>query len=253
MKITIFTSNSSRHINLVNQISALGHKCYAIIEKKKEYNYKKKSLKKKYFFKVFRSEKKIFKNIKFNKKIKFLFIKWGKLSSLKKNTLREFLNSDIYIVFGSSYIKGWLINHLIKKKAINIHMGISPFYRGAACNFWALYDNNVHLVGATIHYLSKSIDSGKILFHVLPSKRYRNDFDFTMGSVLSAHKALISMIKNKKIFKFKPFYQKKNKEIRYSKIKDFNKAIKKNYFNNKKKFKLPKYEKKIYVHPYFDK
>ena len=253
MKITIFTSDNLRHINLVNQISKLGHECYAIIEKKGADNFQNKSLKKKYFLKVLKAEKKIFKKIKINKKINCLFIKWGKLKSLKRNILKQFLSSDLFIIFGSSYIKGWLCNYLIKKKAINIHMGISPFYRGAGCNFWAVYDNNIHLVGATIHYLSKDIDNGKILFHVLPSKKYINDFDFTMGSVLSAQKALISSIKSKKIFKFHPFTQNKKKEIRYSKIKDFNNTVIKNYFKNKRKFKVPNYNIKNYIHPYFDR
>ena len=45
-------------------------------------------------------------------------------------------------------------------------MGISPYYRGTDCNFWALYDGNPHLVGATIHYLSEGLDSGDIAYHV---------------------------------------------------------------------------------------
>ena len=55
----------------------------------------------------------------------------------------------------------------IKNKTLNIHMGISPYYRGTDCNFWALYDNNPHLVGATIHLLSKGLDSGAMLYHAL--------------------------------------------------------------------------------------
>ena len=51
-----------------------------------------------------------------------------------------------------------LINFLIKKKTINIHMGISPYYRGSDCNFWAMYDNNLHLVGGTVHLISKGLD-----------------------------------------------------------------------------------------------
>jgi len=43
-------------------------------------------------------------------------------------------------------------------------MGISPYYRGNDCNFWALNDNNPHLVGSTIHLLSKGLDNG---FHVV--------------------------------------------------------------------------------------
>ena len=46
-------------------------------------------------------------------------------------------------------------------------MGISPYYRGTDCNFWAMYDNNPHLVGSTIHLLTKGLDSGPILYHAL--------------------------------------------------------------------------------------
>jgi hypothetical protein len=255
MKITIFTSNSSRHINLINKILSLGHECFAVIENKKiSKTLKKNSLKEKYFKKVIKSEKKIFNNTQLLKKnLSLLNISWGKINFINKKKLKGFLNSDLYIVFGASYIKGWLINHLIQKKAINLHIGLSPYYRGAACNFWAVYDNNPHLVGATIHYLSKAIDSGKILFHVLPSKKYKNDFDFTMGSVLSAQKALISKIRNKTIFNMRSSYHNKKEEIRYSKIKDFNNLIIKDYLKRNKKFLLPNYDKKIYINPYFDK
>ena len=92
---------------------------------------------------------------------------FGDLNKCKINSLSDFLNSDIYVVFGSSYIKGDLIDFLVKKKTINIHAGISPYYRGTDCNFWALYDNNPHLVGTTIHLLSKGLDSGPILYHAL--------------------------------------------------------------------------------------
>ena len=58
-----------------------------------------------------------------------------------------------------------MADFLLKKKAINIHMGISPYYRGADCNFWAIYDKNPSLVGATIQLLSKKLDYGLILYH----------------------------------------------------------------------------------------
>jgi methionyl-tRNA formyltransferase len=253
MKITIFTSNSIRHHSLINRISKLGHKCFAVIEKNKLSNGSNKSiLNKRYFKEVAKSEKKILKNKSLSKKkIIFLYTQWGKINYLKKNKHKDFLNSDLYIVFGSSYIKGWLVNYLIKKKAINIHMGISPYYKGAACNFWAVYDNNPHFVGATIHYLSKGIDNGKILFHVLPSIKCKSDFDFTMRSALSAQKALISKIKNKSIFKLKSYSQDKKKLIRYSKIEDFNSSIIEKY-SKKKSFTSPQYNKKFYINPYFE-
>ena len=46
-------------------------------------------------------------------------------------------------------------------------MGVSPYYKGADCNFWALQDYKPQFVNATIHYLSKGLDTGDILYHAL--------------------------------------------------------------------------------------
>ena len=78
------------------------------------------------------------------------------------------LSSDHFVVFGFSCIKGPLGDFLVKHRAKNIHMGVSPYYRGALCNFWALFDARPDLVGATINVLSKKLDGGSMLFHALP-------------------------------------------------------------------------------------
>ncbi len=233
MKITIFSSNQPRHLNLAKEFSKISDEVFFISEVKTLFPgkvddfFKRSEIMQAYFKNVINSEKKIFKNISFlPANIKTFAIKFGDLNKLKKSHLNEALDSDFYIVFGSSFIKGWLIDFLIEKKAINIHMGVSPYYRGSSCNFWALYDNNPSLVGATIHLLSEGLDSGNILFHCLPKLRVDdNPFDFTMRSVLVAQKGLISSIKNKKIFDFKKVKQNKDKEIRYSKNKDFTDEI----------------------------
>ena len=98
------------------------------------------------------------------------------LNKCSMSLLSDFLKSDIYIIFGGTYIKGELVDFLIKQKAINIHAGVSPYYRGTDCNFWALYDGNPHLVGATIHLLSKGLDSGPVIYHAmsnLKTNRYK--------------------------------------------------------------------------------
>ena len=119
------------------------------------------------------------------------------------------LKSDLFIVFGSSYLKGWLVNFLIDRKAINIHMGISPYYRGSSCNFWALYDNKPSYVGATIHTLSKGLDNGDIIFHCLPKFTDGIDsFEFSMKSVAAAQEELFRSIENEEIFKKKNNYAK---------------------------------------------
>ena len=73
-----------------------------------------------------------------------------------------------------------------------------------------------------------------------------------MGSVLSAQKALVSKIKNNSILKLKSYPQNKKSLIRYSKIKDFNLAIIKKYFQKRSVFKSPTYNKKLYINPYFE-
>lgn len=243
MKVTIFTSNSLRHKNLINSISRICDTCYAIIETKTifpgqvEDFFKKTKIMDKYFKKVEKSEKFFFKNNQFiNKNVKTKIIKQGDLNLLKKKDVKEALNSDIFIVFGASFIKGWLIKFLIKKKALNIHMGLSPFYRGSSCNFWAIYDNRPEYVGATIHLLSKGLDSGKILYHCLPDINYKDVFKYTMSSVFSAQKCLVKKINQKKLMKTKPIVQNNKYEIRYTKKKSFNdKAIK---FLNRNRLKI---------------
>ena len=242
MKITIFTSNSLRHIHLVNSISAVSKNCYAIIEGKtlfpgKVKDFFKKSIAmKKYFEEVNRAEEKFFYDSKFiNKNVKTKFIKQGDLNYLKKKDISEALEADLYVIFGASYIKGWLVYYLIKKKAINIHMGLSPFYRGSSCNFWAVYDNNPEYVGATIHLLSKGLDNGKIICHCLPNIKKSNIFEYTMSSVMSAHRCLKKMIKNKKILKLKPIKQNRSLQIRYTKNIDFNDKVIRNFFDKSAK------------------
>ena len=74
----------------------------------------------------------------------------GDVNFLTKDQLEGYLDSDVYIVLGCCYIKGWLCDYLVSNRAINIHIGMSPFYRGSSCNFWAR-DENYEYVGATLH------------------------------------------------------------------------------------------------------
>ena len=143
--------------------------------------------------------------------------------------LSDFLESDIYIIFGSSYIKSELLNFLVEQKAINIHAGVSPYYRGADCNFWALYDNNPHLVGSTIHFLSKGIDSGPILYHAMSNLK-ENPYEYSMSTIKSAFHSITKKIQDNSIFNIEPINQKKNKKIKNLKKKKFNEEEVKKYF-----------------------
>lgn len=233
MNITIFGGNQPRHLALVRSLSVLFERVFFISEIKTVATHdlddqqKKSSMLAAYFSRVACAENKIFGEIDFlPDNVTTLAVKLGDLSNLNKNQLSKALNSDIYIVFGASYIKGWLIDFLISRKALNVHMGLSPYYRGAGCNFWALYDQNPGFVGATIHRLNRGLDDGPMLFHCLPKiKRACDPFEFSMHSVLAAHNGLIAAIKNNSISDRTPVPQNKSLQIRYSRHRDLSDTV----------------------------
>ena len=63
-------------------------------------------------------KKKFFGNSRLNEKNlkKIKKINYKEINNININQLKSFLKSDLYIIFGSSFIKGDLIDFLIKKK-----------------------------------------------------------------------------------------------------------------------------------------
>jgi hypothetical protein len=263
MKITIFTSNQSRHVALINRLATISDKTFAVIEcntvfpGRVEDFYKKSKLMSRYFESVQLAEKRCFGDLSFTaSSVSSLILKSGDLNLLTPETLGEALDSDIYIVFGASYIKGWLVDYLIARRAINIHMGLSPYYRGSSCNFWALYDNKPEYVGSTIHLLSKGLDNGPILYHALPQLNEATPFEFTMNSVIAAQISLVDRIANGELFQTEPLVQNLVDQIRYSRNSEFTDDVVASYFarnisNRNIQERLSSAVKPILRNPYF--
>ena len=259
MKVTLFTSNNHRHNYLINLLFNICdelwvvQECKTLFPGKNANRYSKFKIIESYFNYVKEAENKIFRKEYVNKNsknIKILPILSGEINNLSLSYLDNFLKSDIYVVFGSSYIKGSLIDFLISQKAINIHAGVSPYYRGTDCNFWALYDNNPHLVGTTIHMLSKGLDSGSMLYHAM-SKIKTNPFEYTMSTIKAAFHSIAERIEDKSIFEINPVVQDKEKEIRYSKKIEFNDQIVNEYFNKEINLNSKKFDNSLLKEPYF--
>ena len=259
MKITLLTSNKNRHNYLINLLSTISDELFVIQECDTIFpgvipgHYQASPIMKKYFENVNNVQSKLFGNSYVNnlkKNIKILPMVSGDLNKCSMDLLSDFLKSDVYVVFGSSYIKGELIDFLVEQRAINIHAGVSPYYRGTDCNFWALYDDNPHLVGTTIHLLSKGLDSGPILYHAM-SKVKTNPFEYTMSTVKSAFHSLSDRIKDNSIFKIKPVHQEKNKEVRYTKSNEFNEEIVKKYLDKEINLNSKKFNNTLLKDPFF--
>ena len=238
MNVTVFTSNQARHIALLRDLAKISDKVFAIIEANTIFPgsnddfFRKSVIMKRYFSKVIQAESDFFgENLLLPENVVPIVLKMGDLAKIQLHKLESALHSDHYVVFGSSYIKGDLIKFLIARRALNIHMGISPYYRGSSCNFWASYDGNFNLIGATVHLISESLDSGSILFHALP-KEEDSAFNLGMRSVAAAQKGLVNYIVNNKIDQLVPIDQESAKEIRYTRNRDFTDDVALSYLEN---------------------
>ena len=81
------------------------------------------------------------------------------------------LAPDVVLVFGTGLLKAPLIE-AFSGRILNIHLGLSPYYRGAGTNFWPLVNGEPEYCGATIHFLDIGVDTGPIIAHVRPDIRH---------------------------------------------------------------------------------
>lgn len=88
--------------------------------------------------------------------------------------LADRLQPDVVAVFGTSLIRGELLNKG-RLGIVNLHGGLSPFYRGADCTFWALYNGEPDQVGCTLHFIDPGIDTGNLIAHVSPEVKESDD------------------------------------------------------------------------------
>lgn len=86
---------------------------------------------------------------------------------------------DVVVVYGSGMIKQPLIDRFAGRM-INMHLGLSPYYRGTATNFYPLLNEEPEYVGATIHMIDPGIDSGPIVHHARPDIT-ADDMPHTVG------------------------------------------------------------------------
>jgi methionyl-tRNA formyltransferase len=78
-----------------------------------------------------------------------------------KNLIKD-LQTDLIIVNGTRVISAGVLR-LIKSPIINVHVGITPLYRGVHGAYWALANKDKNNCGVTIHAIDSGIDTGGIL------------------------------------------------------------------------------------------
>ena len=77
--------------------------------------------------------------------------------------LRE-RSPDLICVSGTRMVKAPVFEARPPRGLLNLHTGISPFYRGGPnCTMWCLANGEPQFIGATIHELDLGIDSGRLI------------------------------------------------------------------------------------------
>lgn len=89
-----------------------------------------------------------------------------------KQLLQE-LNPDIIVVNGTRIISKKILQS-VTAVFINMHVGITPAYRGSHGGYWAVHNNDLANFGTTIHLVDAGVDTGAVLKQVF-SKPAKDD------------------------------------------------------------------------------
>ncbi|MEK6972539.1 MAG: formyl transferase [archaeon] len=187
--LLIITANKLRHKYFAIELMKLIPDSYVIIEKmhdetSKNYVEKPTTLIEAHFNEFDETEKKYFLDY-FNENKAFfnarllLEIKKGEINNKENVNFIKEINPTVIAIFSTSLIKDELIT-LFPKQLINLHAGLSPYYRGSGTNIYPFYNKELEFVGMTIHYLNTGIDSGDIILQGRP-KFSINDNTHTIG------------------------------------------------------------------------
>lgn len=97
----------------------------------------------------------------------FLEVAESELNSPVTADFVSALEPDFVLIFGTGLIKEPVFSGLPDLK-INMHLGLSPWYRGSATLFWPFYNLEPQSAGVTFHVITAAIDAGPVISQVTP-------------------------------------------------------------------------------------
>ncbi len=127
------------------------------------------------------------------------------------------LKPDVVVVYGT-HLFGHKLIDASPEWLINLHGGLSPWYRGSATLFWPIYMMQPGFCGTTLHIIDRHIDSGDILQHSRPEIRADDTVhDIGCRAIVSAADDMIRLLKKlEKHGGLQRFPQKKAGKVFYS-------------------------------------
>lgn len=107
---------------------------------------------------------------------KYINIKCGEINSDDFRLFLKETEPDIVAVLGSSIIKTHIIS-VPRITMVNIHSGLSPYYRGTWSYGWPLVNGEPEYIGVTVHHINPGIDTGDIICQTKPVLEKNDDLN----------------------------------------------------------------------------
>tara|TARA_B100002052_G_scaffold299177_1_gene336000 strand:- start:8903 stop:9706 length:804 start_codon:yes stop_codon:yes gene_type:complete len=121
------------------------------------------------------------------------------LNSSKVLKIVKSHNFDFSFIFGPDMIKDPVLSALPKYK-INLHLGLSPWYKGSATLFWPFYFLEPQFAGITLHNITEKPDQGDIFHQSVPKLSMGDGIhDVAAKAVEKARNEVLAMIDKFKV------------------------------------------------------
>jgi methionyl-tRNA formyltransferase len=191
MRIALFTSNHLRHKYVSAQIGAsvnleliITEAKNSAIENTADYSKEDQLLLNAHFTDRQISEKEYFEVYNsFPHDVKVVEKEYGTLNSDKTLDLLQQHKIDCILLFGTSIIKPVILD-VYPGKVINLHLGLSPYYKGSGTNFFPIVNSEFECLGATIHLATSKVDAGAILHQLRLENLTEADTIHSLGNKL---------------------------------------------------------------------
>lgn len=191
MRIALLTGTSLRHKYMAHQLADAMDVVLVVAEKKSTaitavngYSPDEAALLRAHFESRDKTENAFFGNYsKFPIKIPCIHEDHGGLHNEAVLSALKHYNVDAVALFGSSIVKEPILS-LFPKKVVNLHLGLSPYYRGSGTNFFPLLYGEPECLGATFHLATAAVDAGGILHQFRPEAISKEDSIHTVGNTI---------------------------------------------------------------------
>ncbi len=208
MKVLLFSGDHPRHLYVHAALRGAFDVCGAVCMRREEFvptppvgipahdaeNFQR------HFTDRAAAEKKYFGAAKAEEVFAGMPVRYCDLQTINTNETAAFVKEcdpDVILIFGVTLIKEPLLS-VLPADRINIHMGLSPWYRGAATLFWPFYNMQPQYAGSTIHQIVPKADAGAIIHQVVPTLE-KGDGVHDVGAkvVLQSTKELIALFQER--------------------------------------------------------